>query len=153
MFTPRRLVLALLTAGTALLLGACNTFQSRTEEKAAVFAALDPATQTRLKARQLQVGDNGDMVYIALGTPDVKREILDTNGRALIWIYNTYYQDYQGTRFTGYRRSVAYNPTTKSYFVTLEPDYQPTYQTRVEPRIRVTFRDGRVTVIEQTLQN
>ncbi len=130
-------------------LSACSTFQRRAEEKSTVFRALDAATQARLEARQIEVGDTQDMVYIALGAPDEKREQLDAGGKTTTWIYSAYWQEYQGTRMVGYRRQVIYDPATKSYRVYHEPDFQPIYAPRMEDRVRITFQDGRVTVIEQ----
>jgi hypothetical protein len=142
---------ALLVAGAAaiLLLGACSTYRSRSEEKAAVFNSLDTETRERLKARVIHVGDREDMVYIALGRPDEKRETLDATGRSTTWVYNAYWQEYQGTHLSGYRRHVSYDAATKSYRVVDIPDYQPVYQSRSEERVRITFQNGRVTVVEQ----
>lgn len=130
-------------------LSACSTFQRRAEEKSTVFRALDAATQARLEARQIEVGDTQDMVYIALGAPDEKREQLDAGGKTTTWIYSAYWQEYQGTRMVGYRRQVIYDPASKSYRVYHEPDFQTIYAPRMEDRVRITFQDGRVTVIEQ----
>lgn len=138
-----------LVAITLFGLSACNTFKRRAEEKASVFRALDAATQARLEAHQIEVGDSQDMVYIALGAPDEKREQLDAGGKTSTWIYSAYWQEYQGTRMVGYRRQVIYDPGSKSYRVYHEPDFQPVYAPRVEDRVRITFQDGRVTVIEQ----
>jgi hypothetical protein len=131
------------------LLGGCNTFERRAKEKSAVFGALDAATQARLAARQIEVGDTHDMVYIALGAPDEKRDHLAPEGRTTTWIYSAYWQEYQGTRLVGFRRNVIYDATSKSYRVYHEPDYQPVYAPRMEDRVRITFQDGRVTVVEQ----
>jgi hypothetical protein len=131
------------------LLSGCNSFERRARERSAVFTALDPATQTRLEARQIEVGDSQDMVYIALGAPDEKRDILTPSGRTTLWIYSAYWQEYQGTRLVGFRRNVVYDPASKSYRVLHEPDLQPIYAARVEDRVRITFQDGHVTVIEQ----
>jgi outer membrane protein assembly factor BamE (lipoprotein component of BamABCDE complex) len=138
-------------AAAALLstLAACSTFEQRAKEKGAVFHALDAATQTRLEARQIEVGDTQDMVYISLGAPDEKKEHLTAGSRTTTWVYSAYWQEYQGTRLVGYRRQVVYDPGSKSYRVYHEPDYQPVYAPRVEDRVRITFQDGRVTVIEQ----
>jgi hypothetical protein len=44
----------------------------------------------------INVGGTPEMVYIALGNPDERRDIL--NGRhATVWIYKTYWQQYEGT--------------------------------------------------------
>jgi hypothetical protein len=147
---PSLRLLLVACAGFALaVLAGCNTFERRAEEKAAVFRALDPATQARLEARQIEVGDTQDMVYIALGVPDEKREHLTPSGRTATWVYSAYWQEYQGTRLVGFRRDVVYDPGSKSYRVLHTPDYQPVYAPRMEERVRITFQDGRVTVVEQ----
>lgn len=138
------LAAAVLGCGTG-----CSTFESRAKEKPAVFAGLDEATRARLQEKRLQVGDTEDMVYLALGAPDEKRETLTEGGRDTMWVYNAYWNEYQGTRIVGYRRQVVGTPGTGSYQVYLEPIERDIYQPRVEERIRVTMRDGRVTVVEQ----
>ena len=148
---PRPAFLALCTA--ALLLGACNTYQKRAAEKSAVYNALDAATRTRLEARSIQMGDTADMVYIALGTPDEKREIIDASGKATTWIYNNYWREYQGSRLVSYRRTVVYDESVKSYRVLEQPDFQPVYEARSEERVRITFKNGVVTVVDQSLRN
>ncbi len=145
----RRLGLAGLLGLAALGLTGCQSFESRAKEKAAVFATLDEPTKARLEAREIHVGDTMDMVYIALGKPSEKQEKITASGRSELWIYSAYWEEYQGTRLVGYRRDVAYNPVTKSYRVVYTPDYQPIYTPRVEDRIRISFKDGRVTVVEQ----
>jgi hypothetical protein len=140
-------VMAAITA--LVFLSACSTFERRAKEKASVFGGLDTATQTRLEARQIEVGDTQDMVYIALGAPDEKREHLAADSRTTTWVYSAYWQEYQGTRLVGFRREVVFDPGSKSYRVYHEPDYQPIYAPRVEDRVRITFENGRVTVIEQ----
>ncbi|MFH1499567.1 MAG: hypothetical protein ABII82_17290, partial [Verrucomicrobiota bacterium] len=127
----------------------CSTFESRAKERSAVFAGLDEATKARLEEGHLQVGDTEDMVYIALGAPDEKRETLTSGGRDTTWVYNAYWNEYQGTRIVGYRRQVIGTPGTGNYQVYLEPIERDIYAPRVEERIRVTMRDGRVTVVEQ----
>lgn len=127
----------------------CSTFRSRAKEKAAVFAALDAATQARLEARDIRIGDTPDMVYIALGKPREKKEKLTSEGASGVWIYTARWDEYQGTRLVGYRSVSVYDPATKGYRVSYVPDYQPVYATREEDRLRVTFSGGVVSVIEQ----
>ena len=138
------LVLLLLAAG-------CSTFDSRVREKSDVFAQLDEATQNRLRNHELHVGDTEDMVYIALGKPDEMRGVTNSNGSSMLWVYNAYWQSYQGTRFVGYRRQVVYDSGSKSYKVYYEPVEEPVWESRVEERIRVTFTNGVVSVVEQVL--
>ena len=135
--------------GAALLLAGCNTLDRRIQQNATTFNSLDPQTQEKLRKGVVELGYTGTMVYIALGAPDEKRDNLTKAGRTTDWIYNTYRQDYAGTAHVGYRRMVAFDPATKRPVVWLEPVYADVYRDRVEPRIRISFKDGRVSAIEQ----
>jgi hypothetical protein len=152
MSLPRPL-LVIGCSAVLLLLGACNSFHRRAQEKAAVFGTLDAATQTRLEARSIQVGDTPDMVYIALGLPDEKRDIQDAAGRSTVWIYKNYWREYEGSRLVSYHRSVAYDNVAKSYRVLEQPEYRPEFVSRSEDRLRVTLKDGKVTMIDQTARD
>ena len=140
-----RFLISLLLLGWA----GCSTFEKRSEEKAAIFASLDTEAQEKLRQGMVEIGYTPDMVYIALGTPDSKSERTTANGSDITWIYSAYYSEYIETRNVGYRRMVQYNPVTKSYIVYYEPVQVDHYEDREEDRIRVTFRDGKVAVIEK----
>lgn len=143
-------LLGVVCLGLALLgLSACSTFESRAKKRPETFATLDASTKARLETGAIHLGDTPDMVYIALGTPDEKRELVTAANTTHVWIYSDYWHEYQGTRLVGYRRDVVYNSATKTYVSTAVPDYQPIYAPRVEDRLRITFQDGRVTVVEQ----
>lgn len=140
-----RLLLSLLILGLA----GCSTFEKRSAEKSAVFSTLDAATQENLSKGMVEVGYTPDMVYIALGSPDSKSEHTTAKGSEITWIYRAYYTEYQGTQTVGYRRYVSYNPKTKTHFVYYEPVRVDLYRDRTEDRIRITFSDGKVSVIEK----
>jgi len=140
--------LALTVALTGLLAG-CNTFERRAEERSGVFASLDEATRERLRNRDLHVGDTLDMVYIAMGAPDERRVRHSVDGSETTWIYNAYWQEYQGQALVGYRRYVVRDARTGRYQVFYEPVREGVFAPREEERIRVTFRNGRVLSIEQ----
>jgi hypothetical protein len=130
-------------------LAGCSTFEKRAEEKAIIFATLGAEAQDKLRQGIVEISYTPDMVYIALGAPDSKSERTTVEGSDMTWIYSVYYSEYQGTSNVGYRRMVTYNPVTKSYIVYYEPVQVDHYEERVEDRIRVTFRDGKVAVIEK----
>ncbi len=132
-----------------LSLAGCSTFEKRSEEKASIFTALGADAQEKLRQGIVEIGYTPDMVYIALGSPDSKSERTTADGSDMTWIYSAYYSEYRGTSNVGYRRIVDYNPVTKSYIVYYEPVQMDHYEQRVEDRIRVTFRDGKVAVIEK----
>jgi hypothetical protein len=132
-----------------LLLAGCSTIDSRIKEKAEVFAAADPATQESLRKGIVEIGYTPDQVYIALGTADDRRERITAKGRDLTWIYHSYHEDYRGTAMVGYRRLIAYDPVRRRNYVYWEPAMVDVYRGQIDERIRITFRDGKVAVIEQ----
>lgn len=144
---PSLIVFSVLTVASAMFSG-CSTFAGRAEEKSTVFNSLDAETQSRLKEGNIDVGDTPDMVYIALGVPDTKRQRLTSDGRELIWVYKTYYQDYQGTELVGYRRYFV-PVAPRRYVVHYEPVRRDIYDERSEEHIRITFVNGRVSTVEQ----
>lgn len=139
----------LLLALGALMLAGCNTFERRAEKKAAVFSALPPADQARLEKKVIHVGDTLDMVYIALGEPDEKKQSTTAAGQSTTWIYNRYWQEYQGEAYGGYVRRVVRDPKTGAASVYYEPVSRPVYANRKQPVLRIVFADGKATVIEE----
>jgi hypothetical protein len=107
------------------------------------------AEQQRLRQGTIAVGDGFDAVYIALGKPDVRRERTQAHRRETVWIYKTYYRTYAGSTYAGYRRIVYFDPSSRRYFVSHEPVYADIYREHAEDQIRITFVEGRATVIEQ----
>ncbi len=141
--------LVFLSCLAALVLAGCSTVQSRIEEKSVVFNALPSETQARIQQGLVDVGYTQDMVYIAMGRADKVVERATGAGSETVWIYNSYYQEYQGTAFAGYRRSVYYDQRIKAYRVFYEPVRADIYRDRVEEVARVVFKEGKVTSIEQ----
>lgn len=144
-----RLYRTFFLAASLGLLAGCQTVESRIKEKPEVFASIDKATQDKIKQGIIDLGYNEDMVYLALGAPDLKRESISAEGRTITWIYNTYYTRYDGTAMIGYYRRVYYDPLLGAYRLYYHPAYTDTYRREVEERIRIVFKDGKVAVIEQ----
>lgn len=141
----------LLAAGVAALaVAGCNTFDSRAKQMSAVYDQLPASEQQRLQRGAINVGDSPEMVYIALGNPDEKRDTTTADGTKTTWIYNTYWQQYEGTAWLGYRRIIVPARGGRGYVVYHEPVTQDVYRTRVEDRIRVSFANGTVQSVEQT---
>ena len=152
----KKLIQLPLLLGAALLLGACSTINTRINEKAPVFYSLDPDTRAKIAHGDVELGYTPDMVYIALGQPDVKRHSVSTSGQTEQWIYRSYYDDDfapgfgPGFGYAGYHRWFA--PYGRFYRVYWEPvywDYPYPYRGIPEDDIRVTFRDGKVVMIDQ----
>jgi hypothetical protein len=145
----RRLLTTFMLAASLGFLVGCQTVDDRIKEKPEVFASVDPATQDKIRQGIIELGYTEDMVYLALGKPDQKRESLTSNGRTTTWVYNTYYERYDGTRFAGYYRSLYYDPYLRAYRVYYRPQYADVYAQEKEERIRVVFTNGKVTTLEQ----
>jgi hypothetical protein len=132
-------------AGLAALLAlaGCNTFQSE------VYDQLPPAEQQRLQRGAINIGDSPEMVYIALGNPDERRDVTTADGTSTTWIYKSYWQQYEGTAWLGYRRVIVPTRNGRGYAIFHEPVTQDVYRTHVDERIRVSFANGVVQQIEQ----
>jgi len=146
----RRLLTTFMLAASLGFLTGCQTVDDRIKQKPEVFAGLDAATQDKIKQGIIDLGFSEDAVYLALGAPDQKRESLSAIGQTITWIYNTYYTRYDGTQMIGYYRRVYYDPFLRTYRLYYHPAYVETYRDEKEERIRVVFKDGKATVIEQT---
>jgi len=145
----RRIFPAMLALLALLLVAGCETIDTRIKQNPELFAKLDAATQEKIKQGIIDLGFTPDMVHLALGEPDQKRERRSTEGAEMVWVYSTYYERYDGTRFAGYRRRVYWDGVVNSYRVYYQPVFADTFRPETEERIRVVFRDGKVTVIEQ----
>ena len=127
----------------------CDTFASRARQRSETFESLSPADQYRLQRGAISVGDTQDMVYIALGSPDERRDITTADGTHTAWVYKNYWQQYEGTAWLGYRRIIVPRADGRGYVVYHEPVTQDVYRTHADERTRVTFRNGVVQSVEQ----
>ncbi len=131
-------------------LAACSTVNSRIREKAAVFDQLSPADQARIRQGVINLGFTPDMVYMALGNPTEVRDQMVHSVREQVWIYSTYFDRYEGTVNAGYRRWIYWDPRIRAYRIYYEPVYGDVYQPAKETNFKITFRNGKVAVIEET---
>lgn len=127
----------------------CDTFERRSHERASTFASLAPAEQEKLRRGVIEIGNTPDMVYIALGRPDETHETSTAEGRETVWIYNSYHQEYEGDVHTGYRRILVFDPARRRYTVFYQPVYTDVYSEHTEERIRITFKNDKVAIIDQ----
>lgn len=150
MKTRTTIAIAAAVATLAVVTG-CNTFQTRARERSATYEALTPQEQQRLRRGAINVGDNADMVYIALGRPEERRTVTTADGTHETWIYRTYWQQYEGSAWVGWHRWIVPAANGRGYVIFHEPVTQDFYTTRADDRIRVTFdRNGVVQTVEQT---
>lgn len=148
--TMKYRILTSLLLGALAFLAGCQTVDDRIKQKPEVFASVDKATQDKIKQGIIDLGFTEDMVYLALGAPDQKRESANAAGRSVTWVYNTYYQRYDGTEFAGYSRRVYFDPYLRTYRVYYRPVFAEVYTDEKEEKIRIVFKDGKASVIEQS---
>ena len=112
--------------------------------------ASDPAVQQQIRQGQVDLGYTPDMVYMALGQPTKHINRVTNDGTETTWIYKSYYEEYEGSALAGYRRYVVPDRATGRYVVYHEPVYTDLYRERSQEYIRLSFKNGKVTAIEQT---
>lgn len=136
---------------SALLLAAgCESArESRIRQNPHVYNQLDPEDQYKIQQGVIDLGYSPDMVYLALGAPDQRRDTLTSEGLRQVWIYNTFYERYEGTRHVGYRRQLYYDRFHGRYRIHYAPVYADAYRPHLEEQIQVEFFNGRVVAVEQ----
>lgn len=124
------------------LLAACGSPDARIKRNQGVFDALPPAEQALIREGKVGIGFTPDMVRLAVGDPDQRWIRTDAAGDTEIWSY-TSYDSYDGAPlFRGeYHRYAGGFPiyTGASFF----------RDARAREYFKVSFKDGRVTTIEQ----
>jgi outer membrane protein assembly factor BamE (lipoprotein component of BamABCDE complex) len=142
----RLLLPALLTL--AALTG-CATPENRIKDNPGVYSTLTPAQQELVKKGEIALDMPEAGVQLALGKPDRVTEHTDASGQQHVWHY---------TQVQNYGPAVAYpSPFFYPYQRFYDPFFFPgayygptTIQTETD-RIRVIFKDGKVTAIEREL--
>jgi hypothetical protein len=122
-----------------ILLSACSTPDSRITENQAAFDRLPPEAQQKIRAGQVEPGYTHEMVYLALGKADRKYTRATEQGETEVWLYDDNTPQFSfGVGVGSYGHSgggaVGVSTTTGGY----DP----------EAKVRIEFRDGRVTAAE-----
>lgn len=138
-------ILALAAFG--LLLGACQSPESRIKASPEAFARLNPGEQALVKEGKIAPGFSMEAVKLALGEPNRVTLRTDGKGQHQIWHY-TEYEDNNGVIiYSGYYHH--WRGWAGPYFYGEVPYYNG-FPARVHERIRVEFDSGdRVSVVEQ----
>lgn len=142
-------------------LAGCQTVDARIRKNPEAFASVDQATQDKVKQGIIDLGFSENLVYLAIGAPDLKRKSVSATGQTETWIYyassvlkadfpqNGYYRHdynppvdelpYSGTERGSYR----------DVYVSATHDFPANFPGK-KGRTSVVFSDGKVIVIEQT---
>lgn len=133
-------LLPTLIAGLALAaLAACSTPDSRIAGNRAVFDPLPAEVQQKIRAGQVEVGFTPEMVRLALGEPDRVFTRRSDRGDTEVWGYRDHGPHFSigiGVGSGGRHSSVAGGVAMST------GGYDP------EEKIRVEFREGKVTVVD-----
>jgi hypothetical protein len=105
----------------------------------------------RLRAGEIRLGDSEDLVYLAQGSPDEKKQTTTTSGETTAWVYLRYWLEYRGEMISGFQPRIRRDPATGSTIIYQEWGSRPVYTNRTQTVLRVTFTAGKVTAIERPL--
>ena len=138
----RRWAPGILGLVTALTLCGCATPRTRIERHPEMFAASPADAQDRIRRGEIDLGFTRDMVYLALGRPDRVYSRTTPEGSREIWAY---------TRVVGEPASIVapygrWRPGDRPYW--WRPVWPVDAYAEAEV-LRVEFRDGAVSAIEQ----
>ncbi len=135
-------LIVILAATAGLLLAGCSTPATRIQRNPAAFDRATPAQQELIKQGKVAIGFDEELVQLALGVPDRRRERIDAHGKRVIWSYVNYECDDGMFLYRGWYHRGFWGAPHYAYFA----DYP---NRRERERFRLVFRDGRVILIEQ----
>jgi hypothetical protein len=131
----------LLSLVSVALLAACSsTPDSRIAKNQAAFGGYPAAVQQKIRAGEVDVGFTPEIVRLALGEPTRQFNRQSDQGASEVWVYHD-----NGPRFTlgvGIGGAVGRHSSAGVGLGTSTGGYDS------EEKMRVEFRDGKVTAIE-----
>ncbi len=136
----RPFVLVLSLASLVLLSACSSTPDARIAKNQPAFSGYPAAVQQKIRAGEVDVGFTPEMVRLALGEPTRQFNRQTGAGTAEVWVYHD-----NGPRFSfgvGIGGAVGRHSSAGVGLSTSSGGYEP------EEKVRVEFRDGKVTAIE-----
>ncbi|HBA82720.1 MAG TPA: hypothetical protein DCZ95_01380 [Verrucomicrobia bacterium] len=141
-FLEKALVILL---GAALLSG-CATPESRIKKNPSLFASFPPDVQEMVRKGQIDIGYTAGMVNIALGEPNRRYTRQTAEGVTEVWAYTDTYTTSDRQRVDGPFRVRTRDGSYQTITDTVWADVQQTHEF---DKIRVEFRDEKVTAIDR----
>ena len=138
----------LTSLAAALCLTGCSSIASRSNEKAAVYDSLSSGTQQRLDRGKINIGDTQEMVYVAMGKPDEKRDSPNADGYQSVWIYINKHPSVKRRERTGWSEVIVPAVRDQHEVVIHEEVTKDVYRTQAKDEIHVVFARGVVSGIE-----
>lgn len=136
----KRLALTL-AALTALFFTGCSTPASRIHQNPAAFDRATREQQELIKQGKVALGFDEELVQLALGVPDRRREIINESGTKVVWSYVNYEASDGMILYRGWYHRGWWGPSYAYY-----ADYP---NRREREHFRVVFKDHKVVSIEQ----
>ena len=131
-----------------LLLAGCATPAHRIQQNQELFDSFPVASQARIRGGQIDLGFSPDMVRIALGEPQRKLLRRAPDGDAECWLYLDVIRQYDRQRADVDGLSLSTPGGTRAVGGSL---WINVLQEREFVRLRVEFRSGAVSAIEEPL--
>lgn len=135
-----KLLSTIFTVVVLIGLAGCSSPETRIQRNPEAFARLSPEQQELVKQGKVAIGFDAEAVRLAVGDPDRTWTRTDAEGQSEIWTYTTYEDGAGHPLYTGWYHRYHY-PSAGYYLNT------PSRETR--EYYKVTFREGRVTTVEQ----
>jgi hypothetical protein len=132
-------------AVAVVVLGGCATPAHRIRGQPALFASFPPEAQALIREGRIDLGFDPGMVEMALGAPTDVYRTRNEQGEETVWTYRDIALDDPSPYYYG---PYPYGPAfhTWGYGALYYPP--PVVRRKSAERLRVTFRDGRVTEIQ-----
>lgn len=137
----------MLVAGL-LIVGGCESTQSRLKEREATARGWTSVTQERLVRGEIKPGDDYDMVYVAIGKPgDIETFTVKDGGVLTIWSYPKIVQRKVSEETVDYEEITEFDVRTGQRLQYRIPVREAVYDTTKKQGLQVIFRDGLVTSV------
>ncbi len=136
----RSIASALCLVSVALLAACSSTPDARIAKNQPAFSGYPAPVQQKIRAGEVDVGFTPEMVRLALGDPTRQFNRQSDQGASEVWVYHD-----NGPRFSfgvGIGGAVGRHSSAGIGLGTSTGGYDP------EEKMRVEFRDGKVTAIE-----
>ncbi|MCF3651128.1 hypothetical protein [Synoicihabitans lomoniglobus] len=136
---------SLLVAGGCLVLVGCESIATRMKQREEVTRTWPPLTQERIARGEIKVGDDFDMVSVALGAPDGQETFTAKDGGIVtIWNYPKITQRFERDEIVNYEDVSEFDVRTGQRIHYQVPNRQKVYVSGKEPGMQIIFRNGRV---------
>lgn len=127
-----------------ILLGGCESVTSRIDQRAQAYASWTPMVQARVRKGEIAPGDSFDMVFVALGAPDLNQTRPAAGAAITEWTYLERGERTSKIETVGYQQDAETIQGTSARVVQEVPIQENVVGSKGNV-LQVVFRDGAVT--------